>query len=156
MSVQATDRIQKEILLRAPRSRVWRALVTPSEFGDWFKVDLTGVQFVAGRPVQGKMTYPGYEGMPFEMVIDKIEPEQLFSYRWHPYAIDTSADYSAEPMTLVEFRLEEIDSGGTRLRVTESGFDQIPLARRAEAFRMNTGGWEMQLQNIEAYLARGA
>src|SRR6266700_1259987 len=147
-----TDRIEKEIVLKAPRSRVWKAISDPREFGTWFKVDMTGVSFEAGQPVHAKMTYPGYEGMPFKMVIDRIEPERLFSFRWHPYGIDPNYDYSGEPMTLIEFELEEAE-GGTRLTVTESGFDQIPLARRAEAFRMDSQGWEQQLLNIQAHVS---
>ncbi|HEX3245541.1 MAG TPA: SRPBCC family protein [Chloroflexota bacterium] len=151
MSQVVTDRIEKEIVIKAPRSRVWRAIAEPLEFGAWFRVDMSGVEFRAGQPVQGKMTYPGYEGMPFEMEIDRIEPEHHFSFRWHPYAIDPNVDVSAEPMTLVEFKLEEVGES-TRLTITESGFDAIPLARRAEAFRMNEGGWEEQIHNIEAYV----
>jgi uncharacterized protein YndB with AHSA1/START domain len=97
------------------------------------------------------MTYPGYEGQPFDLLIDRIEPERLFSFKWHPYGIDPNFDYSTEPMTLVEFELEEVESG-TRLTVTESGFDSIPPARRAEAFRMNSEGWQIQVGNIEAYV----
>ena len=122
------------------------------EFGTWFKVDMSGVKFEPGKPVNAKMTYPGYEGMPFEMVIDRIQPERLFSFRWHPYGIDPNYDYSSEPMTLIEFELEEVPEG-TKLTVTESGFDAIPLARRAEAFRMNSQGWAAQLRNIEAHVA---
>ena len=151
MSTSTTDRIQKEILLKAPRSRVWKAISDPNEFGNWFKVDMSGVTFEAGKPVHASMTYPGYEGMPFEMVIDRMESERLFSFRWHPYGIDPNHDYSDEPMTLIEFELEEVE-GGTRLTLTESGFDSIPLARRAEAFRMNRQGWAEQLRNIEAYV----
>src|SRR6058998_1447688 len=152
MTAQTTDRIEKTIVLKAPRSRVWRAISEPREFGDWFKVDMSGVEFRAGEPVHAKMTYPGHEGMPFEMVIERIEPQRLFSFRWHPYGIDPNYDYSTEPMTLIEFELEEVP-GGTKLTVTESGFDAIPLARRAEAFRMNSGGWAQQLRNIEAHVA---
>jgi uncharacterized protein YndB with AHSA1/START domain len=155
MSSVVTDRIEKEIVLKVPRPRVWRAIAEPLEFGAWFQVDMSGVEFRAGRPVHAKMTYPGYEGMPFEMEIDRIEPERLFSFRWHPYAIDPNVDYSSEPMTLVQFRLEEV-AEGTKLTITESGFDAIPLARRAEAFRMNEGGWEQQIHNVEAYVARGS
>src|SRR6266545_4276096 len=152
MSQQTTtDRIDKEILLKASRSRVWRAISTPREFGEWFKVDMTGVEFKAGQPARGKMTYPGYEGMPFEIVIDRIEAERLLSFRWHPYAIDQNVDYSNEPMTLVEFKLEEV-ADGTKLTVTESGFDNIPLARRAEAFRMNSEGWAIQMENVRKYV----
>ena len=152
MDTITADRIQKEILLKAQRSLVWKAISDPAEFGAWFKVDMTGVKFEPGKPVNAKMTYPGHEGMPFEMVIDRIEPERFFSFRWHPYGIDPNYDYSSEPLTLIEFELEEVP-GGTRLTVTESGFDNIPLARRAEAFRMNSQGWAQQLRNIEAYVA---
>ena len=146
-----TDRIEKEILIEAPRARVWRAISNPQDFGAWFKVDMSGVEFRPGQPVQAKMTYPGYEGMPFEMVIDRIEPERLFSFRWHPYGIDPNYDYSSEPLTLIVFELEDAGAA-TRLKVTESGFDAIPLSRRAEAFRMNSEGWAQQIKNIEAYV----
>jgi uncharacterized protein YndB with AHSA1/START domain len=152
METTSTDRIQKEIVLNAPLSRVWQAISNAQEFGEWFKVDMTGVTFEAGKPALGKMTYPGFEGHPFEIVVDRMEPERLFSFRWHPYGIDQDYDYSGEPMTLIEFVLEEVPDG-TKLTVTESGFDGIPLSRRAEAFRMNRKGWEMQLQNVQAYVA---
>lgn len=155
MSTTVTDRIEKEIVLKAPVSRVWQAISDPAEFGAWFKVDMSGVTFEPGKPAVGKMTYPGFEGSPFEIVIDRMEPERLFSFKWHPYGIDPAYDYSGEPMTLIEFELQEVE-GGTRLTVTESGFDNIPLARRAEAFRMNGEGWAMQLQNIEAYVTGAA
>jgi uncharacterized protein YndB with AHSA1/START domain len=152
METTTADRIEKEIVLKAPRSRVWKAISDPTEFGAWFNVDMSGVKFEPAKPVNAKMTYPGYEGMPFKMVIDRIEPERLFSFRWHPYGIDPNYDYSTEPMTLVAFELEEVP-GGAKLTVTESGFDNIPLARRAEAFRMNSEGWAQQLRNIEAHVA---
>ena len=155
MNTTSTDRIEKQLVLRAPRSRVWRAIADARQFGEWFQVDMSGVEFRAGQPVHAKMTYPGHEGKPFEMVVDRIEPERLFSFRWHPYGIDPSVDYSNEPMTLIEFTLEEVD-GGTKLTIAESGFDNIPLARRADAFRMNSEGWGMQLRNIEAYVTRGS
>ncbi|MEO8457012.1 MAG: SRPBCC family protein [Chloroflexota bacterium] len=151
MDTATSDRIEKEIVLRAPRSRVWKAISDAQQFGEWFQVDMSGVKFEAGKPVQGKMTYPGYEGQPFNMEIDRIEPEDLFSFKWHPYGIDQNYDYSQEPMTLVEFRLQEVD-GGTKLTITESGFDKVPLSRRAEAFRMNDGGWQMQIENIRKHV----
>ncbi len=155
MNITSTDRIEKQIVLNAPGSQVWNAIADAKKFGEWFQVDMSGVEFRAGEPVHAKMTYPGHEGKPFEMVIDRIEPERLFSFRWHPYGIDPNVDYSGEPMTLIEFRLEEVE-GGTKLTITESGFDNIPLGRRAEAFRMNSEGWGMQLHNIEAYVTRGS
>lgn len=152
MTATTTDRIEKEIVLKAPLSRVWRAISEAEQFGAWFKADMTGVKFEPGKRAIGKMTYPGFEGHPFEIVVDRIEPERLFSFRWHPYGIDSNYDYSNEPMTQIEFELSEVE-GGTKLVVTESGFDSIPLARRAEAFRMNSEGWEIQLGNIEEYVA---
>lgn len=146
----ATDRIEKTVIIKAPRSRVWRAIADARQFGEWFRVNLDG-DFAAGATTYGKITYPGYEHLTMEMVVERIEPERLFSYRWHPGGDDPQADYSAEPMTLVEFILEDVN-GGTRLTIVESGFDRIPLARRAEAFRMNEGGWSEQLQNIERYV----
>lgn len=146
-----TDRIEKTVFLRAPRSRVWRAIATADEFGKWFGVKLEGA-FAPGARVSGRITTPGYEHVIMEITIERVDPERLFSYRWHPNAIDPSVDYSGEPMTLVEFRLEEVP-GGTKLTVVESGFDRIPVSRRAEAFRMNDHGWAEQLKNIERYVA---
>ncbi len=146
-----TDRIEKQIELKAPVSRVWRALTDYKEFGAWFGVKFES-PFVAGKPARGRITYPGYEHLMLEAVVQKIEPETLFSYTWHPYAIDTKVDYSKETPTLVEFRLEKTATG-TLLRVTESGFDKIPSARRDEAFRKNEGGWAQQMKNIERHVA---
>ena len=149
--MSSTDRIEKKILLRAPRSRVWRALTDAREFGAWFRVDLEGA-FAEGATVRGRITHPGYEHLTMEMMIERIEPERLFSYRWHPYAVRTDVDYSAEPTTLVEFSLEET-SAGTLLTIVESGFDRIPSDRRAEALRMNDGGWSEQIKNIERHVS---
>ena len=151
MVAKNTDRIEKQILLRAPRSRVWRALTQAEEFGSWFGVKLDG-ELAPRRSVTGRITTKGYEHIRFELQVQQIDPESYFSYRWHPYAIDPEVDYSKEPTTLVEFRLEEV-SDGTRLHLSESGFEQIPLARRAEAFRRNDGGWTEQMQNIERHVA---
>lgn len=145
------DRIEKKIELAAPLSRVWRALADYREFGEWFRVKIDG-PFVEGQVSRGHITYPGYEHLKWEAVIQKIEPEKLFSFTWHPYAVNPNADYSQEPPTLVEFRLEKT-AKGTLLTVTESGFDKIPSHRRIEAFRMNEGGWAEQVKNIAAYLA---
>ncbi len=147
----STDRIEREILLKAPVSRVWRALSNAEEFGDWFGVALTGNTFKAGAHVQGRITYPGYEHIMFDVMIERIEPERLLSFRWHPYAVDPTVDYSKEPTTLVIFELKESE-GGTLLRVVESGFDKIPSSRRLEAFRMNSGGWDEQMINIEKHV----
>jgi uncharacterized protein YndB with AHSA1/START domain len=148
----STDRIERKILLKAPRSRVWRALSDAKEFGDWFGVDFEGKAFVAGKPVQGKITYPGYEHLVMEVLVERVVPERLLSWRWHPAAVDPAADYSQEPTTLVVFELEE-GEGGTSLSVVESGFDKIPAERRATAFRMNASGWEAQMRNIEKHVA---
>src|SRR5215468_9899199 len=145
-----TDRIEKEIVLKAPRARVWRALTDPAEFGKWFGVEMKDA-FAPGARAQGRITHPGYDHLTLDMTVERMEPERLFSWRWHPYAVDPKQDYSAEPTTLVECELEEAP-GGTRLRVVESGFDRIPLARRAEAYRMNEGGWAQQVQNVARYL----
>lgn len=146
-----TDRIQKTILLRAPRARVWRALTAAEEFGAWFRVKLEG-DFALGKRVRGKITYPGYEHLDMDVTVERMDKEQLFSFRWHPYAVDPGADLSAEPTTLVEFRLEET-AEGTLLTVVESGFDRIPPARRAEAFRSNSEGWDIQVENIRRHVA---
>ena len=147
----ANDRIEKQIELKAPVSRVWRALTDYREFGEWFRVKLEG-PFVAGQPAEGFITWPGYEHLRMEVVVQKIEPEQYFSYTWHPYALDPKIDYSKETPTLVEFTLEKT-AKGTLLKVTESGFDKIPSERRLEAFRMNENGWAQQLKNVESYVA---
>jgi uncharacterized protein YndB with AHSA1/START domain len=148
----STDRIEKQILLKAPRPRVWHALADAETFGDWFGVALKGQRFVAGESAHGHITYPGYEHLLFEITLERIEPEHLLSFHWHPYAVDATRDYSNEPPTRVVFELEEVD-GGTLLRVVESGFDRIPAERRAEAFRMNSGGWDQQMKNILHHVA---
>ncbi len=146
------DRIEKRIELKAPVSRVWRALTDFREFGEWFRVKLDG-PFAPGQVSRGHITYPGYEHLKWEAVVQAMEPERLLSFTWHPYAVDPNADYSQEPPTLVEFRLEKTASG-TLLLLSESGFDKIPAARRAEALRMNEGGWAEQMKNIEAHVAQ--
>jgi uncharacterized protein YndB with AHSA1/START domain len=151
-SPQSTDRIEKTIILRAPRSRVWKALTDPAQFGEWFGTRLSG-RFVPGQKIRGPITIPEYEHLAFEIVVEQMEPERLFSWRWQPGG-DPDVD-PAEPMTLVVFELEEI-SEGTRLTVTESGFDQIPVARRSKAYRENDEGWSGQLDNISRYLARSS
>jgi uncharacterized protein YndB with AHSA1/START domain len=148
----STDRIEKQIELKASPARVWRALTDHREFGQWFRVALAE-PFAPGRTVRGKVTYPGYEHLAFDAVVDEMREEELFSFRWHPAAIDPAIDYSAEPHTLVEFRLQPA-AGGTRLTVTESGFDRLPPERRHEAFRMNEGGWTQQVKNIEEHVGR--
>jgi len=146
----SSDRIEKRILLQAPRSRVWRALTKAEEFGAWFRVKLEG-EFAVGKRIQGRITYPGYEHLTMDLTVERMDEERLFSLRWHPYAIDPKVDYSKEPTTLVEFQLEEV-AEGTMLTVVESGFDQIPAERRAEAFRMNSQGWAAQVENIRRHV----
>jgi uncharacterized protein YndB with AHSA1/START domain len=150
MNKSSTDQIEKRIELKASIARVWRALTDHKEFGSWFGVNLES-SFVAGKPTRGNITYPGYEHLVMEVVVQKMEKEQLFSFHWHPYAVNPKMDYSKEPPTLVEFKLEKTATG-TLLVVTESGFDSIPAARRAEAFRMNSGGWDEQMKNIETHV----
>lgn len=155
------DRIEKEILLKAPLARVWSAISDAKQFGTWFGVVFDG-PFVAGQQITGRIVptkvdpeiaehQKPYEGRAFDFVVDRIEPERLFSFRWHPAAIEEGVDYSKEEKTLVTFELEAV-TGGTRLRVTESGFDKIPLARRAKAFTMNEGGWQAQTRLVQKFV----
>jgi uncharacterized protein YndB with AHSA1/START domain len=161
----STDRIEKSVVLRASRERVWRAISDSKQFGSWFGVGFDG-PFVAGKSIVGKMVtttvdaevakrQEAYKGHRFEFVVDRVEPMRLFSFRWHPFAMDSAVDYSKEPTTLVVFQLDEV-AGGTKLTVTESGFDQIPIERRAKAFAANEGGWAAQMKLIEKYLAQPA
>ena len=145
-----TDRIEKQVTFDVPRSRVWRALTDVAQFNTWFGVALTA-PFTPGAEVSGKIRIRNNEHT-LTIWIEKMEPEQLFSYRWHPYAIDANVDYSAEPSTLVTFTLEDA-AGGTRLTIVESGFDAIPESRRAEAFSMNTAGWNGQAEKLRKFLA---
>jgi len=147
-----TDRIEKTIELNAPISRVWRALTDYQEFGEWFRVRLEG-PFVPGQIARGRIAYPGYEHLRWEAIVQKMEPERLFSFTWHPYAVDPNEDYSKEPPTLVEFTLEPT-AKGTSLRIVESGFDKLPSRRREEAFRMNERGWSAQLENVAQYVGQ--
>jgi uncharacterized protein YndB with AHSA1/START domain len=140
-------------MLKASRSRVWRALTNAEEFGNWFGVKLEGKTFVAGQRVQGRITYPGYEHLVFDVLIERVEPERVLSWRWHPAAIDPTVDYEKEATTLVVFELKEVQ-GGTSLTVIESGFDNVPPSRRLEAFRMNSQGWDEQMKNIEKHVAK--
>lgn len=142
--------IEKQIELKAPLERVWRALTDYREFGAWFGVNIEN-PFVAGETARGRILHPGFENLLWEVVIKAIEPQHLFSFTWHPYAIDSKIDYSKETPTLVEFRLEEVP-GGTHLRVIESGFDKIPSHRYTEAMRMNDDGWTQQMENIKKYV----
>jgi len=163
--MSSTDRIEKSAFLRAPRERVWRAISDSEQFGTWFGVKFNG-PFVVGSRMMGKimptkvdaevaaMQKP-YEGLAFEVSIERVEPMRLFSFHWHPHGVDPTIDYSKEPATLVTFELEEV-AGGTRLTITESGFDKMPEERRAKAFASNEAGWTHQLKLIEKYLAPAA
>ena len=165
MTAVVADRIEKKVLLKAPRARVWKALTDAKEFGEWFGVKFNGA-FVAGAAVRGvvvptradaeiaRLQEP-YAGKTFDITVDRIEPQNLFSFRWHPYAIEPGVDYSKEPTTLVVFTLDD-KPDGVLLTVTETGFDRIPLERRAQAFAANEGGWTMQMTLIEKHLARPA
>ena len=157
-----TDKIEKRIVLKASLERVWRAVSEPAQFGAWFGAAIDG-PFVAGQEVVGRIAptkadpevaklQEPYAGAPWRIRVERIEPMRLFSFRWHPFAIDPAYDYSQEPMTLVTFTLAEVE-GGVLLTITETGFDRLPLARRAKALESNTGGWEHQTKLIEKYLA---
>lgn len=146
-----TDRIEKQFEVRAGLARVWRAISDPAEFGAWFGMTLDG-PFEPGARLLGRLTLAGYEHVTLEMEVDRVEPETYFSYRWHPYAVDPAVDYSAEPMTLVEFSLRET-AEGTAVTIVESGFDNLPATRRVEAFRMNQGGWNGQSRKLAAHVA---
>lgn len=145
------NQIEKRIELKATPARVWRALTNHEEFGAWFRVKLMS-PFVVGQVTRGKITHPGYEHLQWEALVRQMDSERYFAFSWHPYATDPDKDYSLEPSTLVEFTLAP-SAAGTLLLVTESGFDQLPEERRQEAFRMNEGGWEAQLKNIERHVA---
>ena len=143
-----TDRIERSTVINAPRERVWRALSIAEEFGSWFGAKLAGQAFAPGQRTRGQITYPGYEHLYFDVLVERVEPQDLLSFRWHPGALDASFDYSSEEATLVTFTLDDAPGHGTLLKVVESGFDKLPPERRLEAFRMNSGGWDAQMKNI--------
>jgi uncharacterized protein YndB with AHSA1/START domain len=149
-----TDRIERSIIINAPRDRVWKALSNAEEFGTWFGANLKGQTFAPGQRARGKLTFSGYEHIWFDVVVDRIEPPNLFSYHWHPYALDPAVDYSKEEPTLVTFTLKDAPGSGTLLTVVESGFDKVPQHRRQEALRMNTRGWEAQLKSIANHVGK--
>lgn len=150
--IRTPDRIEKSAELRAPVSRVWRALTDHNEFGAWFRVKLDE-PFRVGEESRGQILYPGYEQLTWRAVIQQIDPEQFFAFTWHPYAVHPKVDYSEETPTLVEFHLEPA-AAGTRLTLTESGFGDLPDERRSEAFARNNDGWTQQMKNLEEYLAQ--
>ena len=148
----ASDCIEKEIVLNAPVSRVWRALTSHIEFGEWFRVKIDS-PFKAGEEASGPVLHPGYEHITWRAVIQEIDPEQYFAFTWHPYAIDPKIDYSKEVPTLVEFRLQATKDGGTRLDLSECGFNDLPPDRQKEALEQNDNGWTQQMKNISDYIA---
>lgn len=148
-----TDRIERSIVINAPRDRVWQALSDAEKFGTWFGARLEGQAFTPGQRTRGQITHKGFEHIHFDVVVDRVEPENLLSFRWHPYPMDASVDYSQEEPTLVTFTLKDAPGAGTLLTVVESGFDKVPPHRRAEAYRMNSGGWEAQLKNLDRYVS---
>jgi uncharacterized protein YndB with AHSA1/START domain len=161
----STDRVEKKILLHAPLPRVWLAVSDATEFGTWFGVKFDG-PFTAGTRMRGTLVGTAvdadvakaqkqYEGIPFEITVDRIEPEHLFSFRWHPNAVEQDVDYSAEATTVVQFSLKEV-ANGVMLTITESGFDQIPQARRANALTANEQGWTTVVHLIEKYFTKAA
>ncbi|MEX5593154.1 SRPBCC family protein [Pseudomonas orientalis] len=145
------DRIERKVLLNASRKQVWEALTHAERFGDWFGIALKGKTFVTGETLEAQITYPGYEHVVWKARIERILPQTLFSFWWHPFAVDKDIDYDKEAPTLVEFTLED-RAPGILLRVVESGFDNVPQARRQKAFKMNSRGWDEQMGNIENYL----
>ena len=150
MSVAQQDRIRQEIVIKAPRSKVWKALTTPAQFSQWFRAKLTATEFRVGDRVNGVSTYPGHEGKAFFLVITEITPETDFAWKWSPGGKSAESEEEEDPFTTVVFELEEVP-GGTRVKVTESGFEHIALARRASAFEGNTKGWEIQMKNLHDY-----
>jgi uncharacterized protein YndB with AHSA1/START domain len=147
-----TDRIERSVVIHAPRERVWRALSNAEEFGTWFGVNLAGQAFSPGRRSRGPLAVKGYEHLTLEVTVERIEPPSLLSFRWHPYAVDPGMDYSNEEPTLVTFTLQDAPGNATLLTVVESGFDKVPPSRRLEAFRMNSRGWGIQMENIARHV----
>jgi uncharacterized protein YndB with AHSA1/START domain len=147
-TVSDTDRIERSILLNAPRRRVWDALANAEEFGTWFGANLKDQTFIPGQRARGQITQCGHENVWFDVVIERIEPPELLSFHWHPYAVNPTEDYEKEQPTLVTFTLKDAPGNGTLLTVLESGFDNVPPHRRLEAFRMHSRGWEVQMDNL--------
>jgi uncharacterized protein YndB with AHSA1/START domain len=147
----STDSLERSILIQAPRARIWQALTDAEQFGQWFGANLAGATFAPGQRVRGPITICGHEHVFFDALVERIEPQDLMSYRWHPYAVDPAIDYAKETPTLVTFTLHDAGANATLLKVVESGFDKVPPERRVEAFHMNGRGWAFQLENIARY-----
>jgi uncharacterized protein YndB with AHSA1/START domain len=148
-----TDCIERNVVINAPRERVWRALSNAEEFGTWFGANMKGQAFAPGQRARGQMTIGGHEHVWFDVLVERIEPQNVLSFRWHPYAVDPAVDYSKEERTLVTFTLTDAPGNGTLLTLVESGFDKVPPDRRMEAFRMDSRGWEFQLNNIARHVS---
>ena len=147
----ASDRIERSILIEAPRARVWQVLTDAEQFGRWFGADLKGKTFAVGRRTQGPISIPGFTHVMFDVTVERMEPQHGFAWRWHPYAVDPKVDYDSEEPTLVTWTLQDAPGGGTLVTTVESGFDKVPPHRRMEAFRMNNRGWDAQLENIRRH-----
>ncbi|WP_432721131.1 SRPBCC family protein [Jeongeupia wiesaeckerbachi] len=150
-TVSNSDRVERHIVINAPRERVWHALSHAETFGTWFGANLKGQSFAPGQRTRGPITISGFEHIQFDVVIERIEPQQLLSYHWHPYPVEPNVDYELETPTRVVFTLKDAPENATLLTVVESGFDNVPPHRRLEAFRMNDHGWAAQLENIARY-----
>ena len=149
-----TDRIEMTTVLRVPRSRVWQALSNTKEFARWFGIEFDG-EFAPHARLRGKVTTPGYEHLGAEIRVERVEPEWLLAWRWHPSATDSAKDYSKEPTTLVSLVLSDV-TGGTKLTIHESGFENIPAKRREKAYKENEEGWAMQIHALTRYFAKAA
>ena len=150
----STDRIERSIVINAPRDRVWQALANAETFGTWFGADLKGQTFAPGKRARGNLSACGHDNLFFDVIVERVEPQSLFSYRWHPAPIDPAIDYSVEEPTLVTFTLKDAPDNGTLLTVLETGFDKVPPHRRLDAFRMNGVGWDAQIKKFVQYVER--
>lgn len=145
-----TDRIEKTVDLKAPVSRVWRALTDHREFGTWFRAALDG-PFALGKATRARSTYPGCEHIQWEMRVTQMEPERVFAFTSGVYGMDPGDERANDPPTTTTFTLEPI-AGGTRLRMVESGYDKFPPGRRIAAWRGNDSGWDIQMGNIARHV----
>lgn len=150
-TAQASDRIERSILIQAPRAKVWKLIADAETFGRWFGADLTGQTFAPGQVARGPITIEGFTHVMFDVKVERVEPQTVLSWRWHPYAVDPKVDYSGEEPTLVTWTLLDAPDNATLVKTVESGFDKVPPHRRLEAFRMNSGGWDAQLDNIRRH-----
>jgi uncharacterized protein YndB with AHSA1/START domain len=154
MTASGLSTVERSTLVRAPRSCVWQALTNIQEFSKWFGVEAEG-EFAPGARMRMISTHESYKGVEFFVDVVKMDAPEIFSWRWHPGAKQPGEDNSSEPMTLVEFRLTEVE-GGTLVTVVESGFDRLSLARRARVFEDNSKGWQFQLASLTRYAGQTA